>query len=191
MVPESEFAADGDCYHRGTLDSSVTVSISHGRISILTRQCGCLFVDFHSYVTCIVVSYIGLMLVDMGKVQYCHGHTRQCTTPSRRFSSVFCTTDVKCIARSYVCRIYTGHILLSTHATKQLCKYRMPLHDVFFINASLASPRALIADSTVGIRAALSPSKTPSTSTDSTTLMLPLLTCRPIPISSFRRAHVR
>jgi len=166
MVPESEFAADGDCYHRGTLDSSVTVSISHGRISILTRQCGCLFVDFHSYVTCIVVSYIGLMLVDMGKVQYCHGHTRQCTTPSRRFSSVFCTTDVKCIARSYVCRIYTGHIVL-------------------------ASPRALIADSTVGIRAALSPSKTPSTSTDSTTLMLPLLTCRPIPISSFRRAHVR
>ena len=114
MVPESEFAADGDCYHRGTLDSSVTVSISHGRISILTRQCGCLFVDFHSYVTCIVVSYIGLMLVDMGKVQYCHGHTRQCTTPSRRFSSFFCTTDVKCIARSYVCRIYTGHILLSS-----------------------------------------------------------------------------
>ena len=121
---------------------------------------------FLSDVTCIVVSYIGLMLVDMGKVQYCHGHTRQCTTPSRRFSSVFCTTDVKCIARSYVCRIYTGHIVL-------------------------ASPRALIADSTVGIRAALSPSKTPSTSTDSTTLMLPLLTCRPIPISSFRRAHVR
>ena len=69
---------------------------------------------FLSDVTCIAVSYIGLMLVDMGKVQYCHGHTRQCTTPSRRFSSVFCTTDVKCIARSYVCRIYTGHILLSS-----------------------------------------------------------------------------
>jgi hypothetical protein len=71
-------------------------------------------VFFLSDVTCIVVSYIGLMLVDMGKVQYCHGHTRQCTTPPRRFSSVFCTTDVKCIALSYVCRIYAGHILVSS-----------------------------------------------------------------------------
>ena len=52
----------------------------------------------------------------------------------------------------------------------------MPLHDVFFMNASLPLPRALIADGTGVIRAALSSSKTPSTSTDSTALMLPLLT---------------
>ena len=52
----------------------------------------------------------------------------------------------------------------------------MQLHDVFFMNARLPLPRALIADGTVVIRAALSSSKTPSTSTDSTALMLPLLT---------------
>ena len=78
------------------------------------------------------------------------------------------------VRRRVVTRLEPNNI--NTHSTQHTYKYRLQLHDVCFMNARPPLPRALIADGTVVTRAALSSSKTPSTSTDSTALMLPLLT---------------
>ena len=90
-----------------------------------------------------------MLRVDRSKIQYCHGHTKQCTHYDVGFSVFFCLTDVKCIAFSYIGRIYAGHILVSsagrcvvTHlhrnnintlATQQ-CNYMMYLPSVVVLS---------------------------------------------------------